>query len=217
VDPLIAEIAEKYGAPENFERMTTFVRQGASMPSMYYLQSGKVKIEQSAINGKSVLFGFTGKDNWLGDLELFSDTGVANSTVTAVTDVSTIRFSIDSMRRNLERHPALAEMFARSLARKMWAYSKVSTVNLLYPLLDRYAAYLYEMSADAADFPIALETSAGLLGAGERQLQRVVRILAEDGIIARSGRTLTVLDRGRLKEVANDLVNESSAAGSCSQ
>ena len=73
-------------------------------------------------------------------------------------------------------------------------------------LLDRYARYLYEMSADSPTLPIALEMSAGLLGAGERQLQRVLRTLAERGIIERTGRTLTVLDRDGLKRLAGDLV-----------
>lgn len=208
MNPLIAEIIEKHGERECFPRATTFVRQGLRMPFMYYLRSGKVKIEQSAVNGKSLLFSFTCEGNWLGDLELFSDADVANSTVTTVSDVETIRFPIESMRSNLKVYPELTELFARSLARKMWAYSKMSTVNLLYPLLDRYAAYLFEMSAYADELPIALETSAGLLGAGERQLQRVLRILAQRGIIRRSGRMLTVLDRDALKHLASDLVDQ---------
>lgn len=103
---------------------------------------------------------------------------------------------MDLMRKQLKRQPELGEIFARSLAAKMWAYSKLSAVNTLYPLLDRYAAYLYRMSAESLEFPIALATSAGLLGAGERQLQRVLRTLAERGVIARAGRTLTIIDVG---------------------
>jgi hypothetical protein len=64
------------------------------------------------------------------------------------------------------------------------------------------------MSAYADELPIALETSAGLLGAGERQLQRVLRILAQQGVIRRSGRMLTVLDREALKHLASDLVDQ---------
>ena len=62
------------------------------------------------------------------------------------------------------------------------------------------------MSGDSAELPIALETSAGLLGAGERQLQRILRSLAENGIIRRTGRTLTILDRERLKNIARELI-----------
>ena len=176
------------------------------MPCMYYLLEGKVKIEQTAFNGKSILFAFAGEDSWLGDLELFGDSEEANCTVTAITEVEALRFSLPIMRSNLNLYPGLAESFARSLAKKMWAYSKMSTVNILYPLLDRYARYLYEMSADSPTLPIALDMSAGLLGAGERQLQRVLRTLAERGIIERTGRTLTVLDRNGLKRLAGDLV-----------
>ena len=203
---LMAEMTENHGTPERIERNRTFVRQGMSMPYMYYLLGGRVKIEQSVVNGKSVLFAFVGEGNWLGDLELFSDTDMANSTVTAVSDVDALRFPLEAMRQSIRNNPALTTMFARSLAQKMWAYSKVSAVNLLYPLLERYAAYLYEMSGDSAELPIALETSAGLLGAGERQLQRVLRSLAENGIIRRSGRTLTILDRERLKNIARELI-----------
>ena len=206
MDTLFQEIAAKYAVRERFSRSNTIVCQGVSMPCMYYLLEGKVKIEQTAFNGKSILFAFAGEDSWLGDLELFGDSEEANCTVTAITDVEALRFSLAIMRSNLKRYPGLAESFARSLAQKMWAYSKMSTVNILYPLLDRYARYLYEMSADSATLPIALETSAGLLGAGERQLQRVLRTLAEQRIIERSGRMLTVLDRDGLKRLAGDLV-----------
>ena len=208
MDELISEIIELYGMPERFERGQTFVHQGMAMPSMYYQTHGKVKIEQRVVSGKSVLFGFTGAGNWLGDLELFSETEVAHSTATAVTTVKTIRFPIHSLRRHLQQQPALSAIFARSLAAKMWANSKASAVNLLYPLRERYAAYLYEMSTDASELPIALETSAGLLGAGERQLQRVLREFAENGIVDRSGRTLTIVNRNALRRIASEIVSK---------
>ena len=132
---LMAEMTENHGTPERIERNRTFVRQGMSMPYMYYLLGGRVKIEQSVVNGKSVLFAFVGEGNWLGDLELFSDTDMANSTVTAVSDVDALRFPLEAMRQSIRNNPALTTMFARSLAQKMWAYSKVSAVNLLYPCL----------------------------------------------------------------------------------
>ena len=206
MDPLLHKIAQKFGIREFIERSSTIVRQGGKMPCMYYLLSGKVKIEQTAVNGKSILFAFSGEDSWLGDLELFGDNDEANCTVTAVTDIEALRFSLPVMRSNLRLYPGLAEIFGRSLAQKMWAYSRMSTVNILYPLLERYARYLYEMSAASPTLPIALETSAALLGAGERQLQRVLRTLAEQGIIKRSGHTLTVLDRDGLRRLASDLI-----------
>jgi len=203
---LVAELVARFGASEHIARGSTFVRQGVDMPSMYYVLQGSVKIEQAVVSGKSILFACAGEVSWLGDLELFSDGDEANSTVTAMTDLDVIRFPMDRMRKNLKSQPELAEMFARSLAKKMWAYSKLSAVNILYPLLERYAGYLYKMSEDTLELPIALETSAGLLGAGERQLQRVLRILAERGLISRSGRTLTIMDRDGLKRLARDLV-----------
>jgi len=206
MEKIVAELVERFGTLEHIDRGSTFVHQGVGMPSMYYVVKGDVKIEQAVVSGKSILFACAGEVSWLGDLELFSDGEEANSTVTAITDLEVIRFPMARMRKNLKKQPELSEMFARSLARKMWAYSKLSAVNILYPLLDRYAAYLYKMSADSLELPIALETSAGLLGAGERQLQRVLRVLVERGIVSRSGRTLSVIDRDGLKRLARDLL-----------
>ena len=206
MEKIVAELVERFGTVEHIDRGSTFVHQGVGMPSMYYVVKGDVKIEQAVVSGKSILFACAGEVNWLGDLELFSDGEEANSTVTAITDLEVIRFPMARMRKNLKKQPELSELFARSLARKMWAYSKLSAVNILYPLLVRYAAYLYKMSADSLELPIALETSAGLLGTGERQLQRVLRVLAERGIVSRSGRTLTIIDRDGLKQLARDLL-----------
>ena len=211
--PLIADLIDRYGTPSTFERGQTFVRQGMAMPTMYYLCQGKVKIEQSVVSGKSLLVGFAGGGSWLGDLELFSDNHFAHSTVTSVTAVSGFRFSIDAIRQHLVREPAMTAIFARSLAEKMWTSSKNSAINLLYPLRQRYAAYLYEMSTASAELPIALETSAGLLGAGERQLQRVLREMAESGIVERSGRLLKIVDRQRLREIAVELLGDAVSAG----
>lgn len=74
---------------------------------MYYLLEGKVKIEQTAFNGKSILFAFAGEDSWLGDLELFGDSEEANCTVTAITDVEALRFSLAIMRSNPNATPGL--------------------------------------------------------------------------------------------------------------
>ena len=211
MQPLIADLIDRYGTPSAFERDQTFIRQGMAMPAMYYLSQGKVKIEQSVVSGKSLLLGFSSGGSWLGDLELFSDTGFAHSTVTSVTAVTAVRFSLDVIRQHLVREPAMTTIFARSLAEKMWANSKNSAVNLLYPLRERYAAYLYEMSTASAELPIALETSAGLLGAGERQLQRVLRELAESGFVERSGRMLRIVDREGLRGIAIELVGEAGA------
>ena len=206
MDKIVAELIARSGTREQIARGTTFVQQGVALPNLYYVLKGDVKIEQTVVSGKSMLFACASEVNWLGDLELFSDGEEANSTATAITDLDVVRFSMDLMRKQLKRQPELGEIFARSLAAKMWAYSKLSAVNTLYPLLDRYAAYLYRMSAESLEFPIALATSAGLLGAGERQLQRVLRTLAERGVIARAGRTLTIIDREGLKRLAGDLL-----------
>ena len=206
MEKIVAELVERFGTVEHIDRGSTFVHQGVGMPSMYYVVKGDVKIEQAVVSGKSILFACAGEVSWLGDLELFSDGEEANSTVTAITDLEVIRFPMARMRKNLKKQPELSELFARSLARKMWAYSKLSAVNILYPLLDRYAAYLYRMSMDSLELPIELETTAGILGAGERQLQRALRTLAERGFISRSGRTLTIIDRDGLKRLARDLL-----------
>ena len=206
MDKIVAELIARFGAREHIARGTTFVQQGVALPSLYYVLKGDVKIEQAVVSGKSMLVACASEVNWLGDLELFSTGDEANSTATAITDLDVVRFSMDLMRKQLKKQPELGEIFARSLAAKMWAYSKLSAVNILYPLLDRYAAYLYRMSAESLEFPIALATSAGLLGAGERQLQRVLRTLAERGVIARAGRTLTIIDREGLKRLAGDLL-----------
>lgn len=204
---ILPELMTKYGKVEKYQRGSVLVRQGMDLECLYYITKGRVKVEQAVMNGKSLLFAFSGVGNWLGDLELFNESTEANSTVSAVTEVEVVSFSLKSMQKNLSVYPELSEIFARSLAKKMWAYSKKSAVNLLCPLLERYAAYLYEMSADSLELPIALETSAGLLGSGERQLQRVIAILDKRGIIKRSGRTLTIIDRAMLKNIAKDLID----------
>lgn len=210
----LREIMETHGVPQNFTKGEKLVHQGQPMEWFTVLLEGKVKIEQNAMNGKSILLCFyhagtrpPEKDNptieqgnilFIGDLELFSEDKSANSTVTAITPVRCCRISASLMARLVAQDASLSNGIAESLARKMDAYSRMSAMNLLYSLKQRYAYYLAVLTDSGATMPIALEETASLLGASTRQLQRVLAELEEEGCLARHGRELRITDRKNL-------------------
>ena len=112
MDKIVAELIARFGTRERIARGTTFVQQGVALQSLYYVLKGNVKIEQTVVSGKSMLFACAGEVNWLGDLELFSDGDEANSTATAITDMDVVRFPMDKMRKHLKKQPELGEIFA---------------------------------------------------------------------------------------------------------
>lgn len=207
-------IMDEYGVLQDYAKGDRLIHQGLPIEWFYILLEGSVKIEQNAPNGKSILLCFyhaglrhTNTDNptmeqgdvlFLGDLELYTRDKRANSTVTAVSSLRCCRISAAVMARHAAVDPQVSNSIAESLARKMDAYCRMSAINLLYSLKQRYAWYLAVLSDNNASIPIALEETASLLGTSTRHLQRVLAELEEEGCIRREGRELAVTSKTRL-------------------
>jgi CRP-like cAMP-binding protein len=218
---LLGELMTEYGQIRHFSKGEHLAQQGYPLQWFVFLLEGKVKIEQIALNGKSILLGFyqagpgepestrmyLAKSDvmFIGDLELFSRDKTANSTVTAITEVRCALIRESLMQKQVEQSVALSNCISESLALKMASYSNVSSINLLYSLKQRYAYYLLEILESGAPVPISLEQSASLLGTSTRHLQRVLAELESAGCIERQGRFLHLESREKLKKSAGTI------------
>lgn len=185
----------------DYSPKTVFIHQGQAVEALYWLERGKVKVETTEPNGRSLLLCFMEAPAFLGDVELFRADKAATCTVAAVCTVRLWRLAHATVHQRIAGHPGLSWRLAGSLADKMVAFTRASARNQLWRLEARYAAYLREMAEEGGSLPIRLEETAGLLGSSPRHLQRVVRAFAAAGLVSREGRCLRIRDKTGLLAV----------------
>ncbi|MNV91249.1 DNA-binding transcriptional activator YeiL [compost metagenome] len=112
--------------------------------------------------------------------------------------------------RELEENTALLRFLVGELSHKLHTLGQASALNLLYPVENRFASYLMSLFADKnGDRRVeeirtsSLIETAELLGTSYRHLNRIVRRFIDEGIITRNRGRLSVLDEGKLAELAN--------------
>lgn len=137
----------------------------------------------------------------------------ATDSLVALTDVKLCPFDKTAMRILFEEHPRLAALFFLitqaervSLTDRLASLGRTSArarvAALLLDTIDRIRV----MKADTRDslhFPLTQEEIGDATGLTAVHVNRMMRVLVEEGLIARSNSTLTILDEKRLARVAN--------------
>ncbi|WP_339290508.1 cyclic nucleotide-binding domain-containing protein [Paenibacillus sp. FSL E2-0201] len=182
---------------------------GDQLDGMFILVEGKLKIQTLLPNGKSMLVRFTNPISVIGDVELLHRFPVKNQ-VESVGESLILFAGRRLLLRELEENTALLRFLVGELSHKLHTLGQASALNLLYPVENRFASYLMSLFADKnGDRRVeeirtsSLIETAELLGTSYRHLNRIVRRFIDEGIIARNRGRLSVLDEGKLAELAN--------------
>lgn len=171
--------------------------------TLVFFLSGKLKVCTNLSNGKSLLISFYTSFQMIGDLEFFEpDTSLM--TIQAVLPCTCILLYLDELRETLRNDPVFLSLTAHSLAGKLLGSAYNSSINLLYPLENRLAAYIYQVSENRI-FCENLTYLAEIMGASYRHLLRTLSQLQREGILTRASGGYLICDQARLKSLAQDL------------
>lgn len=187
----------------SFEKNEVLYQKDFQRQYLIFFLSGKIRICSSLSNGKTLLVCFYTSFQLLGDLEFF-DMDTLATAPQAVEHCTCITLQITEIRSLLLKDDLFLQFLARSLAGKLAASTRNNSINLLYPLENKLASYIYQAS-DGQVFSENLTHLAELLGTSYRHLLRVMRSFQEQGILSRTEAGYTIIDSGRLKELAQDL------------
>ena len=208
----LRELAEEHHIPAHFSQWEHYSRQylsfsageeilsaGEETPGFYFLLEGRMRIYSLGRDGKVFLLVLAdaGDGNLLGDVEYLSQCPSPNH-VEAATDCTFLRVKYDRplMEKDLELYKYLAGM----LMQKMNAASEGNKRQML-SLSQRFADYLLAASNDGI-FSGSYGDAASVLGCSYRQLMRITRQFYADGLISREGKSVQLLDIGRLRGMA---------------
>ncbi|GEK32968.1 Crp/Fnr family transcriptional regulator [Kurthia sibirica] len=187
------------------------MEEGEELKELYYVVAGRVKVTTSVQTGKFLLLRFNHPLTILGDLELVRDVPI-QSQVTAVIDSVIMTLPIDYIKTNEMTNAKFLMQLLQHISYKLQTSTTSARVNLLESVESRFASFLLSTVSSEPDnnFGQELQTMkiaeiADLLGTSHRHLNRVVRKLTEEKIIAREKNHLIIIDEERLSEMSQGI------------
>ncbi|MFE4711915.1 Crp/Fnr family transcriptional regulator [Paenibacillus sp. NPDC056722] len=187
---------------------------GDKLKYLFILVQGNLKIHTLLPNGKSMLVRFARPMSIIGDVELLREYPVKNQ-VESVGDSLILLASRRRLLKEMEHNAVLLRFLYGELSHKLYTLGQTSALNLLYPVENRFASYLLSLLTDSEGIRYVdeirtstLTETAELLGTSYRHLNRIVRKFIEQGIIERKHGRLSILDEGKLSELASGSLYE---------
>lgn len=178
------------------------------MDYLFFFVEGKAKIYITLKNGKSLLLCFYEDFKLIGDLEVMNNKN-STANVQVMEDAYCIGIHKDVVKKYLLTDIKFLHFICQSLSLELERSSKNSSINLLYPLENRLASYIFatiEHSNEATPvFNENLTALSELLGGSYRQLHRSINALCDKNILERKAHGFSVLDVKRLEEMTADL------------
>lgn len=178
------------------------------MDYLFFFVEGKAKIYITLKNGKSLLLCFYEDFKLIGDLEVMNNKN-ATANVQIVEDSYCIGIHKDVVKKELLHDVKFLRFICESLSLELERSSKNSSINLLYPLENRLASYLFAtIEHSTEEVPIFNENLTALselLGASYRQLHRSINALCDKNILRRGKTGFEILDIKRLEKMTADL------------
>lgn len=180
---------------------------GDKLEQMFFLVKGKLKIFTTLPNGRSLLLRFNNPLAIIGDIE-FTTKFEVKVNVESVNESFLIGVNSHTLNKTLYNNPEFLRFILQKISHKLYSFSNFASLNLLYPVENRFASYLLSVMNEENNYIFEdMRTSkltevADLLGTSYRHLNRIVKKLCIESIIERKKDGLYIKDLKRLKELA---------------
>ena len=178
---------------------------------LFLFVEGKAKIYITLKNGKSLLLCFYDDFKVIGDLEIMNNRK-ATASVEVIEDSYCIGIKKEIVQKYLLEDVTFLQFICTSLSVELERSSKNSSINLLYPLENRLASYIFATAEkqfindkEQFIFQENLTHLAELLGSSYRHLHRSLDKLCQENIIKRVNKHFEVVDYTKLETLAADL------------
>lgn len=190
-------------------RGTRLIEQGAIPENIYFLVEGRLKVFTTSQEGRSLILAFSTPFAVISDIEFLGRRPYLN-TVEAVTDCVLLKLPLTAVEQAGMSHTPFITFLLQTLTRKFYANTNALHFNFLHSVDVRFASYLLSMTAHNEPYVSIhdLKDVAQLIGTSYRHLNRIIHQLSDDGLIERSQRTIRLLDRHRLLQLAKQNIYE---------
>jgi CRP-like cAMP-binding protein len=164
-----------------FQSGDLILTQGAAPQYAYILVEGEAGVYQLTLNGIVFLAYVYSDEELFGEIEILNDRAVV-SNVRANRLCKTIRIGRNDFTRWVQADPDFMLFVCRQLAEKLYNTSINSVTNIAYPLKYRLLYYLWNAWQQGDKYIKKGDLIAGL-GSNERSVNRIIRELADSGLV----------------------------------
>jgi len=179
--------------------------EGESGEALYVVLSGRVKIVYTAEDGREVILGTREAGDFFGETALL-DEQPNPAHVIAMQDAELLILRREEFRRCLAEMPAMSLGLLRHLSRRLRQADDQIRGLVLLDVRGRVARLLIELADrhDGVNVPkgITHNIMAQMVGASRETVSRTLRELTLGGMLAVTGRRITIADRRALEVAA---------------
>lgn len=178
-------------------------RQGYPCPDILLVLEGRMKVFNTAPNGRTLLFCCDTSSGIVGEVEFSAGMKEAASSVQALTDVSCVAIPRSRYQGELRSNIIFMNAVSAALAQKLFRSSNNSAAMILHPLHVRLCAYIAITNTDGC-FREKLTETAEILGTSYRHLLRTLERLCGSGVLEKTPRGYLIKDEASLKRTGGD-------------
>ena len=186
-----------------FQPGETILREGMPMEYLLFVISGKAKVCSATTNGKDLLLCYYVSEGIIGDIELMTNTHIACTTMSALTEFLCIGLPYAKYADALKANLSFVNRVGRELSIKLLRNSKNGVITALHSGEERLCAYIL-LNAQGSIFSENLTDVARFIGISYRHMLRMLSRLCLEGILMKERNKYRIVNRTELIRRAQD-------------
>jgi CRP-like cAMP-binding protein len=180
-------------------------REGHTPGGVFLIVKGRVKVVQTAADGREQVLHEEGAGATLAEVPTFDGGGCIGTAV--VSEAATIlKVPADPLLKVIERYPSTSRAAIAVLAARLRKIAGLASELSFKPISDRLAVYLCRESRRTGSITLTLPETrddlAAHIGTVREQASRALSQLARAGLIEVRGRTVVITNQPRLQAFA---------------
>ena len=196
--------------PRDYAQGEVLVHEGDPAESLHLVESGRLTVRVSTVEGDSATLNILGPGDYFGELSLMDrNNPVRTATIVALEPTRTRQLSASAFRDLRASHRAVEQLLLVLLAHRVDELS-ARLLEVMYDDLERRVArrlsHLTDLYATTSTGPVVIsltqEHLAELVGGTRPSINQALQGLAQRGIVSLGRGRLTILDRERLAREA---------------
>lgn len=197
-------IIERKARP--FKKNQVIYYEGEKGNGLYLLLSGKIKTIKLAEDGRELMTGIYSADDYLGINAILSNEEYAD-TATALEDSLLCLIPREQVEELLNRYPEVSREFIKLLANDIREKEEQLLQMAYHSVRKKMAEALLRIQRQPGSlnnsFKISREDLAALAAMATETVSRTLSDFKEEGLIEKTGSTITILDLPRLTKMKN--------------
>ncbi|MEW6576032.1 MAG: Crp/Fnr family transcriptional regulator [Pseudomonadota bacterium] len=183
---------------------------GSTPDALFCVEKGMLRLSVTSAGGRESVLSVVSQNQWFGEASLFSGEPRGNDAI-AIVDSAVLTVPAAAVHQLVDHRPDFLLQFLSMMGRRYRMILSRMDDTVLRPLPARLArevlqAHGRELEAAGPHYPVTLNFSqeeiSQMLGASRQSINRLLKQWEQSGAIKVAYRSLTVLDPGALRALA---------------